>query len=156
MAAGVDKVRTGLVTRCNGGPPTGGIHPATRNGTPFNMKNFLRRVIKAGAKRARARLLIDKADLPTDFLADVNHQVFRRNCATYLQKLRSVKDIHAHLRHSTPATTVREYMGEITASLRSAVELLDNKLTCFRTSKAAGVLNTFEHKFEIVTVVTGN
>ena len=129
---------------------------ATTKGTPLNMNNFLRRVIKAGAKRARARLLIDNPDLPTDFLADVNHQVFRRTCATYLQKLGSVKDIQAHLRHSTAATTVREYMREIPASVRSAVELLDSKLTGFQTSKAGRVLNTSEHKFEIVTVVTGH
>jgi len=119
---------------------------ATRNATPLNMNNFLRRVIKAGAKRARARLLIDNPELPADFLADVNHQVFRRTCATYLQKLGSVKDIQAHLRHSSPAMTIREYMREIPASVRSAVESLDSKLTAIGRSKAHGILNNFEQQ----------
>ncbi|HYI97112.1 MAG TPA: tyrosine-type recombinase/integrase [Bryobacteraceae bacterium] len=121
---------------------------ATRNGTPLNMNNFLRRVIKIGAKRARARLLIDNPELPPGFLADVNHQVFRRTCATYLQKLGSVKDIQAHLRHATPAMTVREYMREIPASVRSAVESLDSKLTAVGRSKAPGILNKFEQQSE--------
>jgi integrase len=121
---------------------------ATKNGTPLNMNNFLRRVIKAGAKRARARLLTEKGEISSDFLTDVNHQVFRRTCATYLQKLGSVKDIQAHLRHSTPATTVREYMREIPASVRAAVELLDSKLTAIKNSRSSEVLNTFEHGFE--------
>jgi hypothetical protein len=46
-----------------------------------------------------------------------------------MQHLGSVKDIQAHLRHARPNVTADVYMQEIPASVRAAVELLDQKLT---------------------------
>ncbi len=69
-----------------------------------------------------------------------------------MQKHGSVKDIQAHLRHSTPATTMREYVQEIPASVREAVEGLDKKLAKVQgRTTAQRVLNTFEHKSEETT-----
>lgn len=119
---------------------------ATRNGTPLNMNNFLRRTIKPAAERARTMLLKQNPELSADILAEVNHQVFRRTCATHMQKVGSVKDIQAHLRHSTPAMTIREYIQEIPASVRAAVESLDDKLSAVQNTKPEIVLNHFEPK----------
>jgi integrase len=120
---------------------------ATRNGTPLNMNNFLRRTIKPAAERARATALKDHPELPASFLAEVNHQVFRRTCATHMQDLGSVKDIQAHLRHSTPAMTINRYIQQIPASVRQAVESLDEKLKAVQGSPEH-ILNTFEHESE--------
>jgi hypothetical protein len=42
----------------------------------------------------------------------LNFQVMRRTMAMQAQKMESVKDIHAHLRHLRPDTTAKEYMQE--------------------------------------------
>jgi hypothetical protein len=46
-----------------------------------------------------------------------------------MQHLGSVKDVQAHLRHARPNITAEVYMQEIPATVRAAVELLDQKLT---------------------------
>jgi integrase len=85
-------------------------------------------VIKPATVRARAALIEQGLQPPPGFLERVNHQAFRRTCATHMQKLGSVKDIQAHLRHATPAMTVGVYMQEIPQSVGAAVESLDEKL----------------------------
>jgi integrase len=47
----------------------------------------------------------------------LNFQVLRRTMATQAQKMGSVKDIQAHLRHSRPDTTANEYMQELPESV---------------------------------------
>jgi integrase len=121
---------------------------ATRNAMPLNMNNFLRRTIKPAARRARSTALQQNPNLPASFLAEVNHQVFRRTCATHMQRLGTVKDIQTHLRHSTPAMTINRYIQQIPASVRAAVESLDNKLRNVQSAKPEDLLNTFEHEFE--------
>ena len=49
-----------------------------------------------------------------------------------MQHLGSVKDIQAHLRHARPNVTAEVYMQEIPASVRAAVESLDQKLSGVR------------------------
>jgi len=51
----------------------------------------------------------------------LNFQVLRRTMATQAQKMGSVKDIQAHLRHSRPDTTANEYMQELPESVQSMV-----------------------------------
>lgn len=111
------------------------------------MNNFLRRTIKPAAERARTAAFKQNPGLPTSFLADVNHQAFRRTCATHMQDLGSLKDIQAHLRHSTPAMTLNRYIQQIPASVREAVESLDEKLKAIQASPEH-ILNTFEHESE--------
>lgn len=64
-----------------------------------------------------------------------------------MQDLGSLKDIQAHLRHSTPAMTINRYIQQIPASVREAVESLDEKLKAVQASPEH-ILNTFEHEFE--------
>jgi hypothetical protein len=49
-----------------------------------------------------------------------------------MQHLGSVKHIQAHLRHARPNVTADVYMQEIPASVRAAVESLDQKLSSVR------------------------
>ncbi|MDE1155364.1 MAG: site-specific integrase [Acidobacteriaceae bacterium] len=51
----------------------------------------------------------------------LNFQVMRRTMATQAQKMGSVKDIQAHLRHSRPDTTAHEYMQELPESVQTMV-----------------------------------
>ena len=62
------------------------------------------------------------------YLVGVNHQAFRRTCATYMQKHGTVKDVQSHLRHASATTTVGLYMKEIPVSVRAAVAELDKAL----------------------------
>ena len=45
----------------------------------------------------------------------------RRTMATQAQKMGSVKDVQAHLRHSRPDTTANEYMQELPESVQAMV-----------------------------------
>jgi integrase len=69
--------------------------------------NYRYRVLKPLAKR----LGVEK----------LNFQILRRTMATQAQKMGSVKDIQAHLRHSRPDTTANEYMQELPESVREMV-----------------------------------
>jgi integrase len=54
-------------------------------------------------------------------LEKLNFQILRRTMATHAQKMGSVKDIQAHLRHSRPDTTAHEYMQELPESVQQMV-----------------------------------
>jgi integrase len=108
--------------------PEAFIFPS-RRGTPLSANNFLKRVLQKAGERARKKLEKADAKVPEGFLAKLTHQALRRSCATHMQHLGSVKDIQAHLRHARPNVTAAVYMQEIPASVRAAVESLDQKLT---------------------------
>ena len=92
----------------------GGSHREPRRGTPINTNNFLFRVLKGAGKKAE--------------IGSVTHQMLRRTCSTYMAQLTSVKDVQAHLRHSTAKTTLEHYIKSVPASVRVAVESLDQLL----------------------------
>ena len=120
---------------------------ATRHDAPLNMNNFPR-AIKPAAGSAQAEELKRNPDLPSSFLAKLNHQVFRRTCATHMQKLGTVKDIQAHVRHTTPAMTINEYMQEIPESVRAAAESPDDKLKAAQSAETENILNTELRRIE--------
>jgi len=101
---------------------------ASKTGTPMNLNNFLRRNLKPSAEAARKKLTEEGRELPDGFLQRINHQVFRRTCATQMQHLGSVKDVQSHLRHASPTVTLEKYMKQIPESVRLAVERLDEAL----------------------------
>jgi integrase len=70
----------------------------------------------------------------------VNFKAFRRTCATWFQQCGTAKDIQAHLRHSTPATTLGVYVQEIPESVRVAVEALDTKLRGLAAAKPEEII----------------
>lgn len=103
------------------------LFPAT-NGGPMRMGNYLRRVLRPAAERARERARAAGRDVPAGFLSEVTHQIFRRTCATQMQQTGTVRDIQAHLRHTSPHVTLERYMREIPESVRCAVERLDEQI----------------------------
>jgi integrase len=58
----------------------------------------------------------------------VTHQMLRRTCSTYMAQLTNVKDVQAHLRCSSSATTLEHYIKSVPESVRVAVESLDHLL----------------------------
>lgn len=93
--------------------PDAFIFPSSR-GTAIGTSNFLFRVLKEAGK---------KAGIP-----GVTHQMLRRTCSTYMAQLTTVKDVQAHLRHSSSKTTLEHYIKSVPESVRIAVESLDHLL----------------------------
>ena len=58
----------------------------------------------------------------------MTHQMLRRTCSTYMAQLTTVKDVQAHLRHSSSKTTLEHYIKSVPESVRVAVETLDHLL----------------------------
>ena len=58
----------------------------------------------------------------------VTHQMLRRTCSTYMAQITTVKDVQAHLRHSSSKTTLEHYIKSVPESVRVAVESLDHFL----------------------------
>jgi hypothetical protein len=86
-----------------------GVHDETRLGALrfLHVNNYLYRVLKPLAEGLG--------------LEKLNFQILRRTMATQAQKMGSVKDIQAHLRHSRPDTTAHEYMQELPESVHQMV-----------------------------------
>jgi integrase len=98
-------------------------------GKVCRLDNFRKRVLKPALDAAK-RAAIDAGVVMNGVkLEEVTFQACRRSCATYLQKSGNVKDIQAHLRHAQASTTLGVYVQEIPASVRNAVESLDQMLS---------------------------
>ena len=89
------------------------MFPSAR-GTAIGTNNFLFRVLKEAGKKGG--------------IEGVTHQMLRRTCSTYMAQLTSVKDVQAHLRHSSANTTLEHYIKSVPESVRVAVESLDHLL----------------------------
>jgi integrase len=98
---------------CPDASPETFIFPSS-TGTAIGTNNFLNRVLKSAGR---------KAGVPA-----VNHQMLRRTCSTYMSKLTDVKDVQAHLRHTSAKTTLEHYIQSVPESVRVAVERLDQLL----------------------------
>lgn len=106
----------------------------TVNSTALSAHNYERDVIVPAAIRAgimpappKKR---SKGDPKRDKATAVNFQAFRRTFATWMQRTgASVKDGQGAMRHSSPDQTLKAYMREIPAGVRSAVDALDRMFT---------------------------
>ena len=86
----------------------------SERGTPVNGGNWLSRTLKPAAEKAG--------------IEGITLQALRRTFATQMQKCGSVKDAQTQLRHASPNLTVGTYMQAIPASVKEAVERLDQRL----------------------------
>jgi integrase len=106
----------------------------TANGTTISAHNYERDVIVPAAIRAgimtappKERL---KGDPKRDKATAVNFQAFRRTFGTWMQRTgATVKDVQGAMRHSSPDQTLKAYMREIPAGVRTAVDALDRMFT---------------------------
>jgi integrase len=103
------------------------IFPSSR-ATAINTNNFLFRVLKEAGKQAGIK--------------GVNHQMLRRTCSTYMAQLTTVKDVQAHLRHSSSKTTLEHYIKSVPESVRVAVESLDHLLKSKPGADAGGAIES--------------
>jgi integrase len=93
--------------------PAAFIFPSARN-TAIGTHNFLLRVLREAGNKAGVER--------------VTHQMLRRTCSTYMAQITTVKDVQAHLRHSSAKTTLEHYIRSVPQSVRLAVESLDQLL----------------------------
>ena len=113
LPASIDTELEFLRSATKGASSEAFIFPSSRS-TAINTNNFLFRVLKEAGKKAG----IDR----------VTHQMLRRTCSTYMAQLTTVKDVQAHLRHTTAQTTLEHYIKSVPESVRVAVESLDHLL----------------------------
>jgi integrase len=99
---------------CKDRSPEAFIFPNADGGF-IDTANYRFRVLKPLAKRLGIERL--------------NFQILRRTMATLAQRMGSVKDIQAHLRHSRPDTTAHEYMQELPDSVQEMVGSVYAKLS---------------------------
>ncbi len=83
----------------------------------FIFPNSIGGVIDTGNYRNRLlNPLAKRLGLPR-----LNFQILRRTMATQAQRMGSVKDIQAHIRHAKADTTANEYMQELPESVKKMV-----------------------------------
>jgi integrase len=113
--------------------PTSLVFPGARGGA-ISAHNYLRDVIVPAAIRAGIMTAPPKerkkGDPRRDKATAVNFQAFRRTFATWMQRTgASVRDVQSAMRHASPDQTLKAYMREIPAGVRTAVDALDRMFT---------------------------
>ncbi len=91
---------------CPDSSPNAFVFPNS-DGGPMDTGNYRNRVLNP---------LADELGIPK-----LNFQILRRTIATRAQKLGSVKDVQAHLRHAKADTTANVYMQELPESVKQMV-----------------------------------
>ena len=91
---------------------------SSRNGTPLDGHNYLRRFLQPTAARLG--------------VPEVTFQSLRRTFATLIQNSGTVKDAQTQLRHADAQTTMNIYQKSIPASVSSAVEAPEKKIEAAR------------------------
>jgi integrase len=109
--------------------PRAWLFPSPK-GLPWGAQNYLNRVLKPAAIRARVGLCKRKTRKGEEVEStDVNFQVLRRTCATLFgAKAKDPRDTQAQLRHADPSVTLRHYQKSIPASVRAAALALESEL----------------------------
>jgi integrase len=99
-------------------------------GHPWGAQNYLNRVLKPAAIRARVGLFKRRRAKGDEVEStDVNFQVLRRTCATHFgAKAKDPRDTQAQLRHADPSVTLRHYQKSIPDSVRTAAVALETEL----------------------------
>jgi integrase len=99
-------------------------------GRPWGSQNYLNRVLKPAAVRARVGLFVRRTRTGAEIeTTDVNFQILRRTCGTLFgAKAKDPRDTQTQLRHSDPSVTLRHYQKSIPSSIRAAAEALETEL----------------------------
>ena len=109
-------------------------------GRPWSSQNYLNRVLKPAAVRARVGVFTRRTRTGDEIEStDVNFQVLRRTCGTLFgAKAKDPRDTQAQLRHADPSVTLRHYQKSIPANVRVAAiaceaELMSSEAETNRT-----------------------
>lgn len=95
------------------------------DGGVFRLDNYRADVLKPALKT-----VADETGI-----TGVDFRACRRTCGTHLSQHGGVKEVQAHLRHARATTTLDIYIQEIPASVRTAVEKLDETLASAHNPK---------------------
>jgi len=111
------------------------LFPSNRKHIPTRPANFLRRVLKPAAIRAKIALRPGKKD---ELTTAVNFQSLRRTSATeYGVRAKDPKSTQAHMRHVDPAITLKHYQQEVPAEVRRAALALEADLRELKRKREA-------------------
>jgi integrase len=106
--------------------PEAWLFPSSRKHMPVRPSNFLRRVLKPAAIRAKISIKPGHKGVAT---AALNFQSLRRTSSTLFgAKAKDPKSTQAHMRHSDPLVTLRHYQQEIPAEVKAASLALEADL----------------------------
>jgi integrase len=106
--------------------PAAWLLPSTRKDVPMRPANFLRRVLKPAA--IRARVAVTKNAKGEESTA-LNFQSLRRTSATLFgARAKDPKSTQAHMRHMDPTITLRHYQQQIPAEVKAAANALETDL----------------------------
>jgi integrase len=98
--------------------PEAWLFPSSRKHIPMRPANFLRRVLKPAAIRAKIAI---RHEANGTVKTGLNFQTLRRTSSTWFgDKAKDPKSIQAHMRHSDPLMSLRVYQQEVPATVKAA------------------------------------
>ncbi len=114
--------------------PTAWLFPSARKDVPMRPGNFLRRVLKPAAVRARVAV---KKSAKGEATSALNFQSLRRTSSTLFgARAKDPKSTQAHMRHADPQVTLKHYQQAVPSEVKAAgVALECDLLEAERKSK---------------------
>jgi len=108
------------------------LFPSSRTAVPMLPENFLKRILKPAAIRAKVASATKKTKTKTGELittSNITWQSLRRTSATLFgSKAKDPKLTQSHMRHSDPTTTLKKYQKAIPAEARAAALAVEVEL----------------------------
>ncbi len=115
--------------------PKAWLFPASRKGVALRRENFLKRVLKPAAIRAKIALSKNKRGKE---VTGCNFWSLRRTAATLFgARAKDPRLTQAHLRHIDPRVTLKHYQKEIPAEVRAAALALETDFLAARRKREA-------------------
>ena len=115
--------------------PKAWLFPASRKDVALRPENFLKRVLKPAA--IRAKIAVSKNSKGAE-VTGCNFQSLRRTSATLFgARAKDPKSTQAHMRHSDPRITLKHYQKEIPAEVRAAALALEADFLAARQEREA-------------------
>jgi integrase len=115
--------------------PKAWLFPASRKEVALRPENFLKRVLKPAA--IRAKIALSKNGEGKE-VTGCNFQSLRRTSATLFgARAKDPRLTQAHLRHTDPRVTLKHYQKEIPAEVRAAALALETDLLAARRKREA-------------------
>lgn len=115
--------------------PKAWLFPASRKEVALRPENFLKRVLKPAAMRAK--IALNKNGEGKE-VTGCNFQSLRRTSATLFgARAKDPRLTQAHLRHTDPRVTLKHYQKEIPAEVRAAALALETDLLAARRKREA-------------------
>ena len=103
------------------------LFPSSKKNVPTLPENFLKRVLKPAAMRAKVALATTKTGEPT---SGITWQSLRRTSATLFgSKAKDPKLTQGHRRHADPTVTLKHYQKIIPAEARAAALAVEVELS---------------------------